>query len=232
MQSKHAFHIHRSDENDEFFSHLEKKDGEIIAASGETYSDLGDCLEAVFVFKQQAPGAPINNREDGGPGRQADYEFEIYRDQSAERAWRWRFQAPNNHITMKGVQGFKSKQAVLKAIAEVQRIACDADVEVIADEAVDVEACAEKGHRPPRARKYRIRVNREKYVMWKPKPLGREIITVAGLAPPEQYQLYQRFRGQQDTPIRLDEAVDLTCPGIERFVTVRLCVTDGEECYA
>ena len=89
--------------------------------------------------------------------------------------------------------------------------------EEILDEIADLEEYARAGTRPPRCRGYRIRVNGDRFVVHEPQPTGREILTVAGLTPPEEYTLRVKVRGEPPRKVGLDEEVDLTAPGVEKF---------------
>ena len=91
----------------------------------------------------------------------------------------------------------------------------------------DVEACAGGGVRPPRAKRYRIRVDRKPAVIGEPCPTGAEILEAAERTPAGRYQLYQVERGGQKRAIAGDETVDLRRPGVERFLSIENTVTDG-----
>jgi len=95
------------------------------------------------------------------------------------------------------------------------------------DDVVDLEQYAREGHRPPRAPRYRIRIDRQYYVVAAPSLTGRELLQLAGKTPPEQYMLSQKLRGGQTKRIDLDERVDFTTPGVERFMTLPLDQTEG-----
>ncbi len=97
--------------------------------------------------------------------------------------------------------------------------------EPVVDE-VDVEAFAKEGKPIPHARRYRIRIDRERYVVDVPKLTGREILALAGKTP-ETYQLSQKLRGGAAQPIRADQVVSFTDPGVERFMTVPREQTEG-----
>jgi len=99
--------------------------------------------------------------------------------------------------------------------------------EEILDEIADLEEYAREGKQPPRCRGYRIRVNGDRFVIYQPEPTGLQIMEVAGIAPPEQFGLYLKIRGQQFERIGLDEKVDLTRPGVEKFKTLPLDQTEG-----
>ena len=94
-------------------------------------------------------------------------------------------------------------------------------------EEVDIEECAKAGKRPPCAKRYRIRIDREKYVVDHAIITGPELLCLAG-KPVEKWRIHQKLRGGQMDEVKADENVDLRERGIERFVTMELCQTDGE----
>lgn len=91
---------------------------------------------------------------------------------------------------------------------------------------VDIEEEARAGRRPPRGRHYRIRVDREQFVVDQHEVTGREVLQVAERIPVEDYVLTLRMHKGPGEVVNLDEIVDLTQPGIERFVTGRLGAED------
>lgn len=95
------------------------------------------------------------------------------------------------------------------------------------DEIIDVESFASRGESPPKGTRYRIRVDKSVYVVKGPIILGSEILIVSGHVPPEQWRLDQRFRGGSTKKIELSDVVDLTTPGVERFMTLPLDQTEG-----
>ena len=104
------------------------------------------------------------------------------------------------------------------------------EVELLEEELEMVELelfCKENpGKKPPRAKKYRIRVDKVKIDMPISDPTGRQILEAAGKIPPRQWLLNQKICGQMK-PIGLDEKVDLMAPGVERFVTLPKDQTEG-----
>lgn len=100
------------------------------------------------------------------------------------------------------------------------------NVGAVADEIIDVEEFAKAGRVVPRERRYRIRIDREHYVVDAPCLTGREILKLAGKTPAE-FMLSQKFRGGEVKKIEPDEKVDLTRPGVERFMTLPLDPTEG-----
>src|SRR5215510_2107888 len=95
------------------------------------------------------------------------------------------------------------------------------------EEVVDLEECAKANRKPPRARRYRIRIDKQHYVVEVPSMTGRELLHLAGKQPPTRYRLYQKFAGGERKSIDLDEKADFTTPGVERFMTLPLDQTEG-----
>lgn len=105
----------------------------------------------------------------------------------------------------------------------------EAHREEILDEIADLEEYARTGKRPPVCRGYQIRVNGERFIVYDPSPTGREVLTVAGLTPPESYTLRVKIRGERPRPVDLDEEIDLTTPGVEKFKALPRDQTEGEQ---
>jgi hypothetical protein len=100
------------------------------------------------------------------------------------------------------------------------------DEDFILDETIELEIFAKEGKQPPKAKRYRIRVDDGKYDVEVSSMTGREILVLAGKTPPEEFKLRQKMHGQFKT-IGLDERVDFTTPGIERFTTIGNDHTEG-----
>jgi hypothetical protein len=94
------------------------------------------------------------------------------------------------------------------------------------DEIIDIEEFARAGKPVPKGKKYRIRIDKEKYVVDKSTLTGLEILALAGKTP-DQYNLYQHFHGAQTKPVKPEEPVDLTASGVERFTTMKRENTEG-----
>jgi hypothetical protein len=92
---------------------------------------------------------------------------------------------------------------------------------------VDIEAHAKAGTKPPKAALYRIRVDKENLVVPGPMITGRAILEKAGKNPPERYRLDEKLRGGSTKKIELDDTIDLSEPGVERFMTLPLDQTEG-----
>jgi len=94
---------------------------------------------------------------------------------------------------------------------------------------VELEVFAQKGgtERAPKAKRYVIRVDKTKYTVEVPSMTGRQILTIAGKLPPEQYKLTEKHHGGGASTISLDDVVDLRAPGVERFMTLKRDQTEG-----
>lgn len=97
----------------------------------------------------------------------------------------------------------------------------------ILDEVIDLEVYAKAGERPPLAKGYRIKINGEPYVISDPTVTGREILTLAGLLPVENYTLRLKILGSRPEKIGLDEKVNLRKRGVEKFKALPRDQTEG-----
>lgn len=100
---------------------------------------------------------------------------------------------------------------------EIESQETDPGEEAVLDDIIDLEEYAKRGERPPLSKGYRIRINGEPYVINKPDPTGREILTLAGLLPADDYTLRVKVAGQKPHKVELDKHVDLRQPGVEKF---------------
>lgn len=94
-------------------------------------------------------------------------------------------------------------------------------------EIIDIEAYTKEGKFVPLDHDYKIRVDKAHYTVQTSTMKGRDILILAGKTPPERYILQQKIK-DQIVRIGLDEVVDFTAPGIERFMTIPNEVTEGE----
>jgi|APDOM4702015073_1054812.scaffolds.fasta_scaffold257990_1 hypothetical protein len=100
------------------------------------------------------------------------------------------------------------------------------DIEEVLEELVDLEDCACRGQKPPKAKNYRIRIDGEKYTVSVRSMTGRELLQLAG-KDPQKFMIVEKDRGEKPRRIALDERVDFTKPGIEKFLTQPLGQTEG-----
>lgn len=101
------------------------------------------------------------------------------------------------------------------------------EVEELLEELVDLEDCACLGQKPPRAKRYRIRIDGEKYVVSVERMTGRELLILAGKTPAEKFMVVEKVRSQKPRRIGLDEYADFTKMGVEKFLTQPLGQTEG-----
>lgn len=94
-------------------------------------------------------------------------------------------------------------------------------------ELVDLEEFGKQNKPPPKAKTYRIRIDKKKYDVKVPNMTGRQLLQLAGKTPVERYMISQKMHGGQSKPIGLDESADFTTPGVERFMTLPLDQTEG-----
>lgn len=99
---------------------------------------------------------------------------------------------------------------------------------IIIEEIIDIEIYAKHKQKPPHAKGYRIRIDKEYFIVHVPEMTGREILSLVGKTP-ETYLLSQKIHGGQVIPIGADQKVDFRHPGIERFQTLALDPTEGEK---
>lgn len=97
---------------------------------------------------------------------------------------------------------------------------------IIVEEIIDIEVYAKTKKRPPHAKGYRIRIDKEYKEVHVPEMTGRQILALVGKTP-ETYLLSQKIHGGQVVPVAADEKVDFRKQGIERFQTLALDPTEG-----
>lgn len=82
-------------------------------------------------------------------------------------------------------------------------------------------------NKPTKPEVFKVQIDKQVYDVAEPRPTARRLLEIAGKIPPQNYALYQKGRGGQPERLPLDGEVDLTDPGIERFVTLPLDQTEG-----
>jgi len=102
-----------------------------------------------------------------------------------------------------------------------------AEVEDELFDEVEIEIFGKKNEKPPKAKRYVIRIDKVKYTVSVSHMKGRELLELAGKTPPEKYSLSEKLQGGQVKPIGLEDDVDFTRPGVERFMTLPLDQTEG-----
>ena len=97
---------------------------------------------------------------------------------------------------------------------------------VILEELIDLEQWAKAGRKPQRAKRYRIRIDKEYKAVEVDSMTGREILALVGKTP-EKYLLSQKLHGGVVEPIKPDQVVEFHRHAIERFQTLALDPTEG-----
>lgn len=72
----------------------------------------------------------------------------------------------------------------------------------------------------------KIRIDKQNYDVNESSMTGKQLLELAG-KPTTSFKIIQRLHGGQAKPVGLTESVDLTAPGVERFVTLPLDQTEG-----
>jgi hypothetical protein len=99
------------------------------------------------------------------------------------------------------------------------------EVEIL-EEIIDLEEWAKAGKEPKRAKKYRIRIDKEYRVVDVHEMTGRQILALVDKTP-ETYLLSQKLRGGGVEPVGADQVVVFHVHKIERFQTLALDPTEG-----
>jgi hypothetical protein len=99
------------------------------------------------------------------------------------------------------------------------------EVEVL-EELIDLEEWAKAGKEPKKAKRYRIRIDKERYVVEVHSMDGRQILALADKTP-EKYQLSQKLHGGVIEPVDPDQVVVFHVHKVERFQTVARDCTEG-----
>ena len=95
------------------------------------------------------------------------------------------------------------------------------------DDSIDLEECGKNERKPPKGRKYRIRIDGDKHVVESSTITGAAILELVGKNFNE-WSLNQKLHGGRREKIDAEAEVDLTCAGVERFETVRRQAQQGE----
>jgi len=99
-------------------------------------------------------------------------------------------------------------------------------LENLPDELEDLEVCAKEGRAARCVRRYRIRIDREQYVVQVTYMTGQQLLETAGKCDVARWKVFQKLKGQM-VEIGLQETVSFTAPGVEKFKTLPLDQTEG-----
>lgn len=105
-------------------------------------------------------------------------------------------------------------------------MAIDQLVDDLPDELEDLEVCCKEGRAAKCVRQYRIRIDRESYVVNVTYMTGRQLLELAGKCDITKWKIFQKLRGEMKE-VGPNEEVSFTTPGIEKFKTLPLDQTEG-----
>lgn len=95
------------------------------------------------------------------------------------------------------------------------------------EDEVEIEAFGKRDEKPPKAKRYVVRVDKTKHAFDRRLVTGRQILEKAGLAPVDRYRLFQKLHGGRMEEVAYDRLVDLGAKGVERFTTIDVKETEG-----
>jgi Multiubiquitin len=98
--------------------------------------------------------------------------------------------------------------------------------EQILEELIDLEEWVKAGKKACKAKSYRIRIDKEKFIVQVHSMTGREILALVGKTP-DKYLLSEKFRGGRVEPIEPDQVVEFYRCEVERFQTLSKEPTEG-----
>jgi hypothetical protein len=97
---------------------------------------------------------------------------------------------------------------------------------IVIEEFIDLEEYAKKKKHPVRAKRYRIRIDKEYFEVTEHEMTGRQILALVHKTP-ETYLLSEKLQGGQVLPITADQVVEFHKHCVERFQTLKLEPTEG-----
>ena len=116
------------------------------------------------------------------------------------------------------------KEEQEREAVEVERIV--ALEEEILEELIDLEEWVKAKKHPRKAKRYRIRIDKEKFVVTVHEMTGKDILALAGKTP-DKYLLSQKFHGGRVEPVQPEQVVEFHRCEIERFQTLAKDPTEG-----
>lgn len=93
-------------------------------------------------------------------------------------------------------------------------------------EVVDVEDSAKAGRPVPQGRRYRIRINEQRYVVDQPVIRREQVLELGGFEASDELCVRVRIRGEKPHLLQPGEEVDLTHRGVERFQVHERCAVE------
>ena len=95
------------------------------------------------------------------------------------------------------------------------------------DKADNARDGGDDSDQPGPQREYKVQIDKDFLEAPVSRMTGRELLELAGKKPAEGYAIYLKVKGGQPQRIDLDQKIDLSQPGVERFVTLPLDQTEG-----
>ncbi len=83
----------------------------------------------------------------------------------------------------------------------------------------DLEACSLQVTDTSNFRRFKVKIDNKYHKVDDQSPTGRQLIKLTGARPVDENLIFLVLRGGGFEELRLDETVDLTRPGVERFLT-------------
>ncbi len=99
-------------------------------------------------------------------------------------------------------------------------------LENLPDELEDLEVCAKEGRAARCVRRYRIRIDRDQFVVHVTYMTGQQLLELAGKCDVTRWKIFQKLQGQM-VEVGTNETVSFTTPGVEKFKTLPLDQTEG-----
>jgi hypothetical protein len=93
-------------------------------------------------------------------------------------------------------------------------------------EELDLEEWVKARKKPCKAKRYHIRIDKEKITVSRHSMTGKEILALVGKTP-ELYTLREVFHGGKIEEIKQDQVVEFHRCEVERFVTLKREATEG-----
>lgn len=142
------------------------------------------------------------------------------------------FQSEEDRLKIKE-EILEEKEEIIKDQEEILRkkeeiLELEKDILLEEEEIIDLEEYLKQGKHPPKGKKYRVIIDRDKFIAPKEHMTGLELLILAGKNPPKHFQIRQKMKGGKFAKIDYDQVVDLAEPGIEKFTTIPIDQTDGE----
>jgi hypothetical protein len=98
--------------------------------------------------------------------------------------------------------------------------------EEMLEELIDLEEWVKAKKGPRKAKRYRIRIDKEKFVVTVHEMTGKEILGLVGKTP-DKYLLSEKFHGGRVEPIKPEQVVEFHRCEVERFQTLAKDPTEG-----